>query len=504
MLLARGMANEHVVIIGGGLAGLAAGCYARASGLRTTIVEHNVALGGVCQAWSRGPYTLDGCIHWLTGGPFDKLYRELGIFPKVSTHVLDNFAHYQHKESGVSVDLTRDLEAVQRALVAMAPEDAQEIRRIMEGAQEIANLDPGIAEPPELASFRESLGRLWDMRGELRTIAHFRKPLGQYASQHLKSQTLSRFMSRLMPPEAPALFLLLVLGYLARGWLSRPDGGTARFRDALVESYHALGGNELLHASVDEVLIQGNRARGVRLADGSILDADFVISTSSAPETVLRLLGGRYAADELHERLETWKLFDPIVLVSYGVSTSLAGVPPTLIIDGIEPLDVGGREADSMYVRIYNDDPTLAPLGHTVVQAMLATSYDFWARTGTRYTSEKDALGERVFARLAAELPALKGTLQVMDVATPLTFWNMARSWRGAFEGWMPNGDALFGHVSKTLPGLERFYMAGQWVEPGGGVPMALMSGRQVVQILAAQHGHSFAVPFSLASASAA
>ncbi len=50
-----GMSGPHVLIIGGGLAGLATGCYARASGFRTTLLEHNLALGGVCTAWPRGP-----------------------------------------------------------------------------------------------------------------------------------------------------------------------------------------------------------------------------------------------------------------------------------------------------------------------------------------------------------------------------------------------------------------------------------------------------------------
>jgi phytoene dehydrogenase-like protein len=38
--------------------------------------------------------------------------------------------------------------------------------------------------------------------------------------------------------------------------------------------------------------------------------------------------------------------------------------------------------------------------------------------------------------------------------------------------------------MKKTLPGLENFYMAGQWVEPGGGMPTAALSGRNVIQII--------------------
>ena len=38
--------------------------------------------------------------------------------------------------------------------------------------------------------------------------------------------------------------------------------------------------------------------------------------------------------------------------------------------------------------------------------------------------------------------------------------------------------------VSKTLPGLRNFYMAGQWTEPGGMVPVVAMSGRNAIQML--------------------
>ena len=89
------MSDVKLVIIGGGLAGLSAGCYGRASGFDVTIVEHNLALGGVCTAWHRGPYLVDGCIHWLTGGPFLRLYEELGIVPAVPLRPLEAFTTFR-------------------------------------------------------------------------------------------------------------------------------------------------------------------------------------------------------------------------------------------------------------------------------------------------------------------------------------------------------------------------------------------------------------------------
>jgi phytoene dehydrogenase-like protein len=46
--------------------------------------------------------------------------------------------------------------------------------------------------------------------------------------------------------------------------------------------------------------------------------------------------------------------------------------------------------------------------------------------------------------------------------------------------------------MDKTLPGLENFYMTGQWVEPGGGLPTSAKSGRQVIQTICKRDGKRF------------
>jgi phytoene dehydrogenase-like protein len=488
--------GRHVIVIGGGLAGLSAACYARASGFRTTIVEHNTALGGVCTAWPRGPYLVDGCIHWLTGGMFSRFYRELGILPTVEVRTIEHWLTWREGPAGRAVAITRDLAAVERDLLALAPEDRDEARRLVEAAGRFADLQPpGVDTPPELTTFREAIHAAWEMRGAAGTLLHFRKPSSQWAAEHLRSDVLRRLFSRIVPGEAPALFLLMVLGYLQRGELSRPVGGTAAFRDALVATYRAIGGETVLHATVDEILVEGGRARGVRLGDGSQLDADAVISTASGPETVLRLLGGRYGADATRERMKTWRMCDPIALVSFGVASPLSDLPGILLVDGLEPFLVGGRRNDHLYLRLCNDDPALAPPGHAVVQAMLTTDYAWWATRGTEYQAAKEQVCGIAIEQINRAIPGVAGLVRMTDVATPLTYWRQARSWRGAFEGWMPTPQARSAYIRKKLPGLDGFYMGGQWVEPGGGVPMAVLSGRQAAQLLCADAGQPFVAP---------
>jgi len=42
------------------------------------------------------------------------------------------------------------------------------------------------------------------------------------------------------------------------------------------------------------------------------------------------------------------------------------------------------------------------------------------------------------------------------------------------------------------LPGLDDFYMCGQWVEPGGGLPTGVMSARRLFKTICRKDGKKF------------
>jgi phytoene dehydrogenase-like protein len=73
---------KKIIIIGAGIAGLSAGCYARMNGYETRIFEMHDKPGGLCTAWKRKGYTFDGCIEWLIGttpgSAVNRIWHELG------------------------------------------------------------------------------------------------------------------------------------------------------------------------------------------------------------------------------------------------------------------------------------------------------------------------------------------------------------------------------------------------------------------------------------------
>lgn len=56
-----------IVIVGAGVSGLSAGIFALKAGYEVEIYEKNNVAGGCCSSWKRGDFTIDNCIHWLTG-----------------------------------------------------------------------------------------------------------------------------------------------------------------------------------------------------------------------------------------------------------------------------------------------------------------------------------------------------------------------------------------------------------------------------------------------------
>ncbi|NJR24169.1 MAG: NAD(P)/FAD-dependent oxidoreductase [Richelia sp. CSU_2_1] len=77
--------STDIIIIGAGIAGLAAGCFAQMNGYQTRIFEMHTLPGGLCTAWQRQGFIFDGCIHYLFGSgqgqPFSRLWEELGVLP---------------------------------------------------------------------------------------------------------------------------------------------------------------------------------------------------------------------------------------------------------------------------------------------------------------------------------------------------------------------------------------------------------------------------------------
>jgi phytoene dehydrogenase-like protein len=147
-------------------------------------------------------------------------------------------------------------------------------------------------------------------------------------------------------------------------------------------------------------------------------------------------------------------------------------------------------------LRLFNYSDRFAPPGKTVIQVEFDTVWDYWndlqGTDRAAYDAEKERVAAQVLARLEAHYPGLGAQVEVTDVSTPYTTWRYTLNDEGSWEGWLMTPKTMTQAVERTLPGLDDFYMAGQWVMPGGGVPPVLYSGRHAVQLLCRRAGKPF------------
>lgn len=480
----------RLVVVGAGLAGLSTAIHARMSGYEVDVFEHGDRPGGVCTSWPNGAYTVDACIHWLMGsgpnGTFRPLYEEVGALEGVRLLPLRTFARAVDA-SGNLLDFDADIETLPARVADISPEDRPFFEEIAEAISAFADFRMDAADAPELRGVFASLSSAWSMRHHLGLLMRYGRSMGELA-ERIEHPFLRRAFRELFLPEMPASFLLVTLAELASGNLSRIEGGSQRLSDAVARRLDDLGGTVRYGADVEEILVDDDAAVGVRLTDGSVHRGDRVVSAAPGYTTIFRMLGGRYTDRATRDRYVTWPTFHPVALVNFGVARAWPDLPPVLHVQLPRPWNVVGHPVDRLLVRNFSDDPALAPAGHTVVQVMFETPFDLWHdlhHAPDRYRRLTDQVAAETLAQIAPWLPGLSASdVEVTDVATPYTFWRFARTWRGAFEGWLPTTETVRVHPSKKLPGLSGFLMAGQWVEPGGGVPSAVMSGRHAVQIL--------------------
>jgi phytoene dehydrogenase-like protein len=488
--------RKSIAIIGGGVAGLCAGCYAQMNGYKATIYEMHSLPGGVCTAWKRNGYTIDSCIHWLLGsGPasgFHKLWREVGALRGLTIVDLDEFMRVECKD-GRALIFYGDSDRFERHLLELGPEDAKPIRELTNAIRKFTRFDMPVDKAPELYT-------VWDKL----VMGTRMMPLGP-AFIKWRKVTVADFASRLTSPvlregfsalgdemnSFPILGMMMPLAWQHTKTAGYTLGGSLPFVRNIEKRFLSLGGEIQYSARVEKILVESNRAVGVKLANGSEHRADVVISAADGRTTIFDMLGGRYLNDEIRKPYEGgMAIFPPLLYVGLGIADPLKEMPQ--VGSGISfPLDpkveIDGKACDRLSVTVYNFDRSLAPAGKTLAIVSISADYDRWKalrEDPARYRAEKDLVVERVIDALEQRIPGIRAKVEMRDVATPVTWERYTGNWRGSYEGWLPTGQSLGKQMAKTLPGLSGFYMVGQWVAPGGGLPPAVSTGRHVIQML--------------------
>ena len=488
---------KKIVIIGGGIAGLSAGCYAQMNGYEAHIYEMHNGPGGLCTAWKRNGYTFDICIHWLEGtspdSEFYEIWQELGAIQGKKIYYKDVSIKLFLKDQ--IINFYNDPDKLAKYLKEIAPEDSNIIDEFTEALRKWYQLlDMPLTKPKELFTIVDTVKMIISFMPIIKLVKKYSKITVDEFADKFRNELLQQAIRSLMV-DYDSLNVFGILFLLATKGYGFPQGGSLDFAKSIEKRYTSLGGKIHYGAKIKKILVSDNKAVGIQLENGKEVNADIVISAADGYSTIFKMLDGKFTNKKIRNIYENEEVFPSYLQVSIGVdmnSSNNSDLNSNYNVYKLDkPIMIAGQEKKYMSLKNYAFDPTFAPNGKSTLVVGLKSELPYWEKLyqdKELYRQEKKKVETTVISSLEKFMPGIKDKIEAIDVATPMTIFRYTNNWKGSTMGFV-NPFSL--NMPRTLPKLKNFFMVGQWVG-NTGVSGAALSGRDILEYICVKNKKKF------------
>jgi len=491
--------GEKVIVIGSGFGGLSAAARLAARGFEVEIFEKLNKPGGRAYVFEMDGFKFDAGPTVITVPfLFDEIFEMAGRKREdyVEFVKLDPFYRiFNHK--GRYFDYNDDPDFIHTEIRKWNPSDIVGYDHFIETTRDIFQKGfVELADQPFL-----TLGDMLRVAPDLiRLKSH--QSVYRYASQFIDNDFLRRVFSfhPLLiggnPFDASSIYAMI--HYLEREWgVYYALGGTGALVKAMVTLFGELGGKIHYNSEVAEILVNGRRATGIWLEDGSIHSADHIISNGDVAWTYLNMIPGTTRgirnSDFRYNHLTRYSM--SLFVIYFGTKrrykdTDLAH-HNIILSERYQGLlnDIFNKKvlADdfSLYLHMPTlTDPSLAPEGGEAFYVLspvphLGGCID-WKSTGKAYRNTILQFLEDNY------LPDLQANIVTEYHIDPVYFQNALNSHLGAGFSIQPvlTQSAWFRPHNRSED-LDNLYFVGAGTHPGAGLPGVLSSSKIAEKLIA-------------------
>ncbi len=495
--------SYDVVVIGSGVGGLTTAALLAKEGCKVLVLEKSSRIGGCCSAYRKEGYSFDvGAVFVLFKEVYDLLFDHLGLDldDYIEMRVIDP-VYDIHFDFGERVMLHKDVERTVEGLKSVHPGEAERYRDF---CREMGEIWKGV-----LSTATRPIGNI----KELTTISHQLKrvlnpallkslPLTLRAASGSQQKIIDRYFTH---PTLRSLVgfenlyaglpanringLFSLLSYLSHEGYYYPKGGMVAIPEALARIVESQGGEIKLNSPVKKITLRNKTAKGVVLENGEEIASKVVVSNASCIPTYMELVGRENLSPAFVKAIEGYRNSIPSPSVYLGLKEK----PPmeshfTVLIGSLEQVNNYWDEyyakglmarADDMPFGICCPslyDPSLAPEGKYAVSVVCASpyrlKYHHWDEVKSYFIEEVISSIER------RAFPGFGSLVEFKDMTTPLDFERALNLPEGAIYGLEMSVTQLgpFRANWKSRV-IDRLYLAGASTNPGGGVPLVMLSG---------------------------
>jgi len=516
-----GSGKFDAVIIGAGHNGLTTAAYLAQSGLKTLVLERREIVGGCAVTEEIDSVLAPGCRVSTASYIASMLRPEVICDLRLADYGLQMLACDPGVQTalpdGTVVSWWSDKARMTRELERIAPRDVERFFVIEDELQGLAAyLQPFFLEaPPDpdkkgFAGLLELLRvakRFRRMRGkEAAALLQFLTgSLGDFLDHNFESDALKRLIlsnslyGKHGGPYQPGTSMGLLFHLLSggsdeqQGFAGHVIGGMGAITQAMAASCRDSGVEIRTACEVRQINQVSGQACGVTLLDGSVIDADIVISNADPKRTFLGLLSASDLDEEFRREVSGIKMNGPCGKVNFVLSEEprVSGMPPehTKAQRSLFTLAPSLQEAEDIYnqsargeipgelwvdcVLASNVDPGLVTEGKHVLTCFVQY-LPYELRQGN-WDSQREIVGDKVLERIGRYAPNVPSSVVARKVYTP---FDLEQTF-GITEGNIFHGDINMGQLffMRPLPGWAQYrtpinglYLCGAGTHPGGGV----------------------------------
>ncbi|MDW3205149.1 MAG: NAD(P)/FAD-dependent oxidoreductase [Alphaproteobacteria bacterium] len=509
--------STDAIVIGAGHNGLACAGYLARAGLKVTVLERRDVIGGAALTEEFHPGFRNSVFSYLVSLLDRAVIRDLDLYshgltllerPGGSLSILDGDHMY----------LPRDLDGAKRALSRFSKADAEAYGAFEDVLESLGDAIRAIASevPPNLGG---GLGDLWKLLGQanvLRKLSADRQAdlaelmtmsVGDYLDRWFESDPIKGLygfegvIGNFVDPYAQgSAYVLLhhVFGQVdgRTGAWAYAKGGMGAITQAMANSCRAKGVDIRTDAGVKEVIIEGGKAKGVVLEDGSVLHAKIVsanvhpqilfgdlIDPALAPDRFAKRIGGwrsESATFRMNVALSELPRFDSVDHDEAGLTAmkNTIDICPSLdyIRDAYDDAKRDGWARNpvvSMCIPTLMDD-SLAPEGCHVM-SLFCQHFRRHLPDGKSWDDERENVADHIIDTVARYSPNFRQAIVGRQINSPLDIERKLNMVGGDIFHGALHLDQIFslrpapGHADHRMP-IHGVYLCGSGAHPGGGV----------------------------------
>ncbi|MBF2058286.1 MAG: carotene isomerase [Cyanobacterium sp. T60_A2020_053] len=496
------MSQYDVIVIGSGIGGLVTATQLASKGVKVLVLERYLIPGGSAGYFEREGYRFDVGASMIFGfgteGTTNLLTRALDAVNMSIETIPDPVQIHYHLPDNLDLKVHRDYEKFLAELSSRFPDEEGGIRKFYDECWQVFNCLNSM----ELLSLEEV---------RYLTRVFFRHPLaclglvkylpvnvGDIARKYISNPELLKFIdmecycwSVVPANKTPMINAGMVFSDRHYGGINYPQGGVGQIALKLVEGLEKFGGEIHYQARVTEILVEGGRAQGVRLADGKEYHAQRIVSNATRWDTFDRLVKQPKPKKE-RQWQKNYRQSPSFLSLHLGVESSVLPQGTEchhIILEEWKNLEA---EQGTIFMSIPTLlDPSLAPSGYHIMHVFTPSYMDYWQDLSPQqYEYKKEEGAGRIIERLEKYFPGLDAGLDYMEIGTPRTHRRFLGRQNGTY-GPIPSRK-LRGLLAMPFnrTSIKNLYCVGDSTFPGQGLNAVAFSGFSCAHRIAVDLGY--------------